>query len=57
MVGGQNTRIGGQNTMGKGNQNTMCKWVNIPWTGVKIQWVVASSGDKTPWVNGSSYHG
>jgi hypothetical protein len=21
----------GQNTMGKGDQNTMGKWVNIPW--------------------------
>jgi hypothetical protein len=43
--------------MGKGDQKTMGKWVNIPWTGVKIQWVVASSEDKTPWVSGSSYHG
>ena len=25
--------LGGQNTMSKGDQNTMGDWVNIPWAG------------------------
>ena len=36
----------GQNTMGKGDQNTMGKSVNIPWAGGQI-----------PWVGGTKHHG
>ena len=39
--------IGGQYNMGKGDQNTMSKWVKTPWVsgssyhgyGVKIPWI------------------
>ena len=40
--------------MGKGNQNTMGKWINIPWAGGQN---TMGSGDKISWVSGSSCHG
>jgi hypothetical protein len=40
--------------MGKGDQNTMGKSVNIPWAGGQN---TMGRGDKTPWVSGSLYHG
>ena len=40
--------------MGKGDQNTIGNWVNIPWGGGQNTLVRV---DKTPWVSGSSYHG
>jgi hypothetical protein len=46
--------LGGQNTMGKGDQNTMGNSVNIPWAEGQN---TMGRGDKTPWVSGSLYHG
>jgi hypothetical protein len=46
--------LGGQNTMGKGDQNTMDNSVNIPWTEGQN---TMGRGDKIPWVSGSLYHG
>ena len=36
-----------------GGQNTMGKWVFIPWIEVKIPW----KGVDIPWVGRSKYHG
>ena len=44
-----------------GGQNTMVKWVFIPWIGVKIPWVGVSiyHGQGAPYTigRGSKYHG
>ena len=53
----------GQNTMGMGVLNTMCRGVNIPWIGSSIYhgWGGGQNtmgmGFNIPWVGGSKYHG
>jgi hypothetical protein len=46
---------------GQGGQNTMGKWVFIPWIGGETPWVggryTMGIGVDIPWVWGSTYHG
>ena len=46
--------LGGSKYHGQGIQNTMGKWINIPWAGGQN---TMGSGDKISWVSGSSCHG